>query len=266
MDNWVILNKELEYYGIRLIDDTRCECIKEDGQMVEQGVIKTIRMLKSSIKKHKQLLASLWENACELLEAQNPIEEQFHDENLKKIFIHTLKDMSKFLLMFEELQGSQLSQVVEQSLSRDINSFISEQLSETIDYKISIDWIYRTINLLSYLCRLLASASLGRKKVSGYNLAVSIIPHIKIAKGISGPWANLDLPTLERVYPFEQEEQSGREKDKQMQQRYRKGFENYNNDGRVGEGHYWRELKNEPYAWSDNDSESPYPHRNALWS
>ncbi len=257
MDTWTTLNKELEYYGIHLIDDTRCECIMEDGQRAEQGIIKTIRMLSRSIKSHKKIIASLWDNACEVLEETNPIEEQFHDNSMKKLFIHTVKDMSKFLLMFEELQGSYMSKVVEQTLSRDIDSFSAEQLSETIDYKISIDWIDRTINRLYYICSLLGFACLGRKKVSSYDM--------KQAAGVSGPWANLDLPTLERVYPFEKEEQEGREKDKQYQRRYRKGFENYNKPG-VGEGHYWREIRNEPYAWEDNDTESPYPHRNLLWN
>ena len=164
MDTWVILNKELEYYGIHLIDDTRCECIMEDGQKVEQGVIKIIRMLKRSIKSHKKILASLWDNACEVLEEINPVEEQFHDNSMKKLFIHTLKDMSKFLLMFEELQGSYLSRTVEQALSRDINSFSAEQISEIIDYKVSIDWVHRTIQRLYYICSLLAFACLGRKK------------------------------------------------------------------------------------------------------
>ena len=220
--------------------------------------IKTIRMLRKSISNHKRILASLWDNACEVLEEEYEIEEQFHDENMKKLFIFTLKDMSKFLLIFEELQGSYISRAVESALSRDINSFSSEQISELIDYKISIDWIHRTIQRLYYICSLLAFASLGKNKVSQYN--------VKTAKGISGPWANLDLPMLERAYPFEQEESHGRMKDKEKQRRYRKGLENYNNDGRCGEGHYWRELRNEPYSWYDNDSESPYPHRNLLWN
>jgi len=148
MDTWTILNKELEYYGIHLINDTSCECIMEDGQKIEQGMVKTIRMLNKSIKNHKKILASLWDNACETLEVSNLAEEQFHDNSMKKLFIHTLKDMSKFLLMFEELQGSYLSNTVEQTLSRDINSFSAEQLSEAIDYKISIDWIHRTIERL----------------------------------------------------------------------------------------------------------------------
>ena len=258
MDTWKILNKELEYYGIHLIDDTKCECIMKDGQKSLQGLIKTIRMLKITIKSHKAILASLWANACESISEVQITEEQFHDDKMKKLSIFTLKDMSKFLLMFDENQVSNFGKIIEQALSRDINSFSSEQLSEIIDYKISIDWIHRTILRLYYICNLLAFASIGQKKVSKYN--------IKMAKGISGPWANLDLPTLERVYPFEQEESDGRQKDKEKQRRYRKGLENYNNDGRAGEGHYWRELRNEPYSWSDNDTESPYPHRNLLWS
>jgi hypothetical protein len=230
----------------------------EDGQKSVQGIIKTIRMLKKSIKNHEAILSSLWDNLCEILDEEQPIEEQFHDSKMKNIFIHTLKDMSKFLLMFDELQGSVISQKIEQSLSRDINSFSSEQLSEVVDYKISIDWIDRTIQRLLYICNLLGFSTLGIKKVSQYD--------IKMAKGISGPWANLDLPTLERVYPFEQEESDGRIKDKEKQRRYTKGREAYNNDGRCGEGHYWRELRNEPYSWFDNDNESPYPHRNLLWN
>lgn len=258
MDTWIILNKELEYHGVHLIDDTECECIMEDGQKSSQGIIKTIRMIRKSIYNHKKILASLWENACEIITEVNITEKQFHDSKIKKLFIFTLKDMSKFLLMFEELQGSHISETIEQSLNRDINSFSSEQLNDIIDYKISIDWIHRIIQRLYYICNLLAFASIGRKKVSKYD--------IKLAKGISGPWANLDLPKLERVFPFEDEESFGRMKDKEKQRRYRMGLENYNNDGRTGEGYYWRELRNEPYSWFDNDSESPYPHRNLLWN
>jgi len=258
MDTWATLNKELEYYGIHLINDVKCECIVENGEKVEQGIMKTIRMVRKSAVNHKLILASLWDNACEMLSDINETEEQFHDENMKKLFIFTLKDMSKFLLMFDELQVSYLSDDIENALNRDINSFSSEQISKIIDCKIAIDWVHRTIQRLYYICNLLAFASTGKIKISQYN--------IKMAKGISGPWANLDLPTLERVYPFEQEEQVGRMKDRQMQRRYRKGFQNYNNDGRCGEGHYWRELRNEPYAWEDNDSASPYPHRNLLWN
>jgi len=39
---------------------------------------------------------------------------------------------------------------------------------------------------------------------------------------------------------------------------------NYNNDGRVGEGFYWRELRNEPFDWADRDWEDPYPSRHLL--
>jgi hypothetical protein len=258
MDTWTTLNKELEYYGIHLITDVECECLKEDGTKVSQGIMKTIRMINKSINKHKQILVSLWDNACDLITEDRLVEECFHDVKIKKLFIFTLKDMSKFLLMFDIPNESYLSKGINASLDRDIKSFSSEQISEIIDYKISIDWIHRVIQRLYYICNLLAFASIGKEKVSTYD--------IKIAEGISGPWANLDLPKLERVYPFEQEEQHGRTKDKQHQRRYRKGFENYNNDGRVGEGHYWRELRNEPYSWFDNASESPYPHRNLLWN
>lgn len=257
MDTWNILNKELAYYGFYLIDDTKCKFIDIDGKQNSQGIIRTMRMLKKIIIKHKEILASLWDNACDDL-SKHQERQKFYDEKLKKIFIFTLKDMMKFLLMFDDLQNLSITQDIENALHRDIYSFSSEQMNKIIDYKISIDWVHRTIHRLNYICSLLAFASLGKKKVSQYN--------IKMAKGISGPWANLDLPTLERAYPFESESLKGRTKDKQKQRRYWKGLQNYNNDGRVGEGHYWREIRNEPYSWYDSNSESPYPHRNLLWN
>ncbi len=101
---------------------------------------------------------------------------------------------------------------------------------------------------------MLSLVATGKKNV--------IKSEIKTARGISGPWANLDLPLEERKFPFGIELQ-GRERDKKGQRRYRKGFENYNTEN-VGDGHYWRELRNEPYSWADRNSESPYPHRNLL--
>ncbi|MFW6173100.1 MAG: hypothetical protein ACOC5T_05090, partial [Elusimicrobiota bacterium] len=73
----------------------------------------------------------------------------------------------------------------------------------------------------------------------------------------------LDLPMEERVFKWRdiEDEVRGRERGKEKQRRYRQGFENYNNDGRVGEGYYWREMRNEPYSWYDRGTSSPYKSR-----
>ncbi|MAG28508.1 hypothetical protein CMI47_23515 [Candidatus Pacearchaeota archaeon] len=90
--------------------------------------------------------------------------------------------------------------------------------------------------------------------------------HHKMARGIQGPWGNLDLPMQERVFKWDDvsEETYGRRADIQKQRRYVMGLEDMN-DPNVKVGYYYRELRNEPYLFSDSDTESPYPHRNVLW-
>ena len=69
----------------------------------------------------------------------------------------------------------------------------------------------------------------------------------------------------ERVYDFGDDHMGGAVKDRQHQRRYRKNLENYNRaDGGVGEGHYWREIRNEPFSWKDRKDEDPYSHRSVL--
>jgi hypothetical protein len=79
------------------------------------------------------------------------------------------------------------------------------------------------------------------------------------AKGVHGPYSNLDIPMQERVFSWSaiDEETRGRDRDIRNQRRYRMGLEGYN-DPWVNEGFKWRELRNEPYLWG-KEGESPYP-------
>ena len=255
MDTWFILSKELNYYGIRLLNSRECQFAKGDGKIVTQGIVKTIRQTKQTIKKYKKEFKNLWDEVSVLL-----LEEQFEiseptSEKMIDLFVFSLKDLSKLLLCFSETDDSVYQHSIESALNRDIKEFSKKQIYTLPDYKIAIDFVHRLISRLSYITRLLSFACMGKKKISLYD--------IKMARGISGPWSNLDLPMEERKFPFGQEVQK-REKAKKRQRRYRKGLENYNNDGRVGEGHYWRELRNEPFLWSDRKDNDPYPHRSLL--
>jgi len=253
MDTWALLNKELEYHGIKLIDYTKCQ-ISDNGQVKTQGVIHTIREINSIIKEQKGILLTLWNEIIFLLSQQdNSVE--ILDEKMMNLFLFSLKDMIKYLLCFENSEQSKYYKVVSSSLKKDINNFSRSQVYSLPDYKISIDWISRVISKLLYVSKLLAFASMGPKRVAKYD--------IKTAKGISGPWAHLDLPIEERMFPFGDEIQQ-REKGKLHQRRYQQGLYNYNNDGRCGEGHYWRELRNEPFSWFDRGFEDPYPSRSIL--
>ena len=254
MNTWSLLEKELNYYGIYLIDRTKCQIREEDGRVKIKGVIRTVKDLNNIIQKQKKLLISLWDEVVELLQEQQS-RGAIIDDKMVNLFIFSLKDLSKFLLCFDGVEESYYYKVILNTLTQDIKSFSKRQIYKLPDYKICIDWISRTINRLLYISKLLAFASLGKKRVSQIE--------IKVARGVSGPWAHLDLPKRERVFPFGQELEH-RDKGKQRQRRYRKGLENYNNSGEVGEGHYWREVRNEPFSWFERKHNDPYPHRSLL--
>ena len=113
----------------------------------------------------------------------------------------------------------------------------------------------------------------SKKDLYVYSLVMNVISlskntddYQKLARGIQGPWGNLDLPMQERVFKWDDvsEETYGRRADIQKQRRYVMGLEDQDpNDIKVG--YYYRELRNEPYLFSDSDTESHYPHRNLLW-
>ena len=253
MDTWVLLTKELKYHGIELINHTKCQII-DDEQSKVQGVIKTIREINKTVREQKKILLDLWDNVLSVLSEKNNSSEIL-DERMINLFLFSLKDMVKYLLCFEDSEQSKYYEAISSSLNRDISSFSKMQVYEIPDYKIAIDWVSRVISRLLYVSNLLAFASMGPKRIAKYD--------IKTAKGISGPYAHLDLPVLERVFPFGDEIQQ-RERGKQKQRRYQQGLSNYNNDGRVGEGYMWRELKNEPFSWFDRGTEDPYPSRKML--
>jgi hypothetical protein len=254
-DNYTILTKELKYYGINLIDPRKCVVNFDNHSPKTQGIFKTIRQLNSTIKNKKKLLFELWTHVENLLN-NSPIipNNNIIDVNMEKLFIFSLKDLLDYLLCFDEKEFTHFTQSISNALSRDIRSFNKEQIHLLPDYKISIDLTHRLITRLMYIQKLLMAALVKKKKA---------VFRGKLAAGIGGPWSRLDLPMEERVFPFGNELEE-RMEDKQKQVRYRKGLENYNASQFVGEGHYWRELRNEPFSWADRAFDDPYPSRSVL--
>jgi len=253
-NTWDILNKELKYFGIKLINKNKCQFYNKNNVLRTISVKKLIKNIDFNITQNIKLFSEIWDDVFELLNKKDK-NEPCYDYDLKKLFKFSLKELQKLLLIFEDMDNSKFSKIIKNTLNKDINNFSHCQINSLSNYKISIDWLFRLISLHKYLISLLELSCHGKNKLSKQK--------IKLARGVSGPWANLDLPMKERVYDFEVENISGRSRDKKYQRRYYKGLENYNTQG-VGEGHYWRELRNEPFAWSDRKEESPYPSRNLI--
>jgi len=255
MNTWDILEKELNYYGINLINSKKCQ-IYQNNQLITQGIIKTIKQIKQNVKIQKEILLSLATDVTNLLKNENINNNIIYDEKMKDLFIFSLKDLAKFILCFEELDNSEISFYINSSLNKDIKEFTKEQIYKLPDYKISIDWSFRLVNRLLYIVKLLLYATLGKDRIAQVK--------IKTAKGIAGPFSHLDLPMEERLYAWDQLDMSQTTSDKERQKRYTQGFKNYNNNSNPFEGYYWRELRNEPFSWDDKDSASPYPSRTIL--
>ena len=256
MDTWIVLQKELNYYGIRIIKGKKCQLYKDGVVLSTKGIVGAIRQFKRDIEEQKKILLFLWEDVINLLQREEDNKVSLYDERMVDLFIFSLQDMSKFLMCFDGMEDSEFSQVVDGAINKDISSFSKEQISKVPDYKISIDWSHRLISRLMYIIKLLSYVLLGAERISSLD--------IKEARGVSGPWSRLNLPLAERRWPFEEIEMAKITQDKQHQRRYRKSLEAYNNDGRVSEGHYWREMKNEPFSWDKRNEEDPYPSRHSL--
>jgi hypothetical protein len=263
---WTILEKELPFYGITLINQEEC-AIVYNGKNGRLPINKVLISLKNRMKNNGELFEKTWKELLQILDGHPKTQKK---EALDELLINSFINVSKDLYIFAEFITSNFSFIdkslkfaicpkLKVLLETDYALFFKETILYIISYKIILDWIFKKMELLAYITSLLKLAKKGPRKLSNIK--------IKTARGISGPWANLDLPTLERVFPWEDiaEEMEGRRSDIRKQHRYRKGFEHYNDPyGRVGEGHYFREIRNEPFSWSNRGTDSPYPSRNML--
>lgn len=256
-NTWDTLIQELSSYGIQLLEGYNCKLLI-NGQLVEKHIKEVKQLLDQEIEENKNLLCSLWDELCENINSDKEGSSSI-DTKIANLFVYSLQDLSKWLLMFDPTEVSYYASVIEHKLQKDILSFSDDQINNTIDYKICIDWIHRLINKLIYVRKLIKFASHGKHQVNQLKIVE--------AKGIGGPWSNLDLPMKERVWNWWEEDENFRNRGREIrhQRRYRKGLQNYNNGGSVGEGHYWREIRNEPYSWANRSTESPYPGRNTLF-
>lgn len=250
MNNWELLQQELKYYGIKL-SDNRC-IVTENGKTYKVGIVKILSKIEKSIRENGDLLSDIYKAILDKIVEDNNVQ-QFFDPQYYKLFVYSLEDLLRFSQIFENKDDC--ADFLKRALDRDILGYSKEQIQFVVRMKICLDWIYRLITRLLYVKKLLSLASMGEKRVLKYKTVT--------AAGFSGPWSNLDLPMAERVFPFDADDFPLRTKEKQKQRRYRKGFDNYHHPG-VSEGHYWREMRNEPYLWSQRGTESPYPGRSVL--
>jgi len=204
-------------------------------------------LFKAKAKASYEVVEKLWDEVCSLLSEETEAKTN-PPEGIDSVFVHALQGLYRMLYLYPGLlRFDEIQRQVGQALCRDINSFSYRVMSKIIEYKLGIEWVSHLIAKNLYIRALLLVVQFPeRKEVS--------------AKGVHGPYSNLDIPMQERVFSWSaiDEEVRGRGRDIRNQRRYRMGLEGYH-DPWVNEGFKWRELRNEPYLWGKREDESPYP-------
>jgi len=244
-----LLKKELAIHGVT---------VNQGNVKTKSGVLPVghaLALYKAKAKAAFELTEKLWNELSSILREPSPRNGKA-TEGIDNIFIHSLQGLKRMVYLFPGLSNFiQIENSICFALSKDINEFSYRIMSKIIEYKMAIEWVGHIIAKNLYIKSLIAIYA-----------KYLINKDVTIAKGVHGPFSNLDIPMQERVFDWSSisDEVAGRENDKQGQRRYKMGLEGYN-DPRVNEGFVWRELRNEPFLWG-KEGENPYPHRNTLWS
>jgi len=170
-------------------------------------------------------------------------EPQYNDSSCldNLLFLNSVKKAHLFSVLFDELLP--VSQSIQKILSCDI-AHIDEQLVQQFnEIYVGIKTLHALVMKEIYRCKLLRKYSVLNK-----------------AAGISGPWANLDLPMKERVWPWEEDEQwfNERTQARQKQTRYNPEYNMY------GVYFEWRDENRNPYRFEDRKTDSPYRSRHQI--
>ena len=257
MNNRDLLVKELDRYGVKILNNAECSFSVQERKFKSRIVTK-IYAFKKDHTNNTKIIQQLLLEVVELLNSDDAGSNSVISPKIVNISIDSLYgiwDFVKLLTFSKEyevfLKKHSIREIIRKTFDKDYSCFSYDVLNCVSNYRIALDWTYRQNRKIEYMASLL--------DLFLNNKMDKIV--IKEAKGIQGPWGNLDLPMQERVFSWDEVagETYGRDKDKRNQQRYKMGYDTYNKTGKVGEGYYWREIKNEPFAWKDRYTDSPYP-------
>lgn len=239
--------KELAHHGLTIGDG---HIMLQDNS--KHNTRDAAKIYKSKAKQSYKIIAKLWMDLAQTLNSRQKLSSDPLD-GIDDIFIHAITGLKKLLRLFPSLDNFDFINLsIRAALDSDIRTFQYSTMSKVIEYKLAIEWLSHLISKNLYIKSLIYYSQVKEQKQVE-------------AKGVHGPYSNLDLPMKERVFEWADidEEVRGRSRDLRNQRRYKMGLENYN-DPLINEGWTWRELRNEPFLWSKQE-ENPYPHRSLLW-
>ncbi len=238
--NLDLLKKELEahhivhkgnYYSLEIGDEAiNADSLSECMEHINVGI--------NELRKH---LWESWKQAAVLAEdiTENKSSNEGSIDNI--FFLNSVKKSFLLSKVFTDLDD--ITQVIHRLFNLDI-SHIDPQLIS------SFNTAYIKIRLLHRL----VSSEIYRNKI--------VAKYMQITKEaqISGPWANLDLPLAERVWPWAEDEEYFQQRGNARKEQVRYNPE-YSKDGYY---YIWQDLNRNPYSFEDMKEDSPYKSRHTL--
>lgn len=202
------------------------ECLEYIGEGIDE--------IRSELWKSWKLIANICE---EILNRKD--ENRGNLDNI--VFLSSARNAYLFSKQFSDLED--FSRLLRHLLDIDIMNVDSDLVAEFNKAYLKIKLMHRLI--------------MSEK----YRTAI-IKRYLKIKKiaQISGPWANLDLPMQERVWPYAEDEEyfEHRKKARREQARY--------NPENTADGFYyiWQDRNRDPYLFRDMKTDSPYKSRHLI--
>lgn len=159
------------------------------------------------------------------------------------LFLHAVKRSFLFSRIFSDLNF--ITEILRKILNTDIAKVDDHLIDHFNSEYLVIQSLHRLIMSEKYRCKLLARYSSMTKQAQ-----------------ISGPWANLDLPTGERVWEWDDAEDEHFESRKQSRRQQTR----YNPENATQSGFYyvWQDYTRDPYKFEDMKEDSPYKSRHSL--
>ena len=235
----ILLQNELTACGVQQTDS--CYTMHIDNEEVQctdltDCMAKTV----AEIKQLKQKGLKEWESLAHIADqiVEQPKYSQIGCLN-NLLFLNNIRKVHELSLLFDELM--EVSSSIQKLKYIDVSHVSTNLVKDFNDLYLSLRVLHTLILQRMY-----------RNKV-----IMQIMKMFKTAS-ITGPWSNLDLPSLERQWKFDSEEEEyfkNREDAKKNQARYNPTYDIH------GVFFEWVDRNIPPYLWSDRATESPYKSR-----
>lgn len=213
----------------------------------ETVVADSLNEIKQSIAQGlDELISYIWESWKTISDLSKDIaisDEENTGSLDNLVFLNSVKKTLSLSRIFTDLDF--VTELIYLVLDTDIKSVDEDLIQRFNSEYLKIQSIHKVI--MSELYRI--------KLINQFNSVT------KMAQ-ISGPWANLDLPMKERVWEWDEMEESyfsNRQESRRQQTRY-----NPENATKSGYYYVWQDFSTEPYKFTDMREKSPYKSREQL--